>query len=53
MAVTVAGRLAPGVSAKDLALALIAQVGTGAGQGHIVEYRGEAIEQLRSSRMSL
>jgi len=54
MAVTVTGRLAPGVSAKDLALALIAQVGTGAGQGHIVEYRGEAIEELSvEARMSL
>ena len=54
MAVTVTGRLAPGVSAKDLALALIAQVGTGAGQGHVVEYRGGAIEELSiEARMSL
>src|SRR3989440_1846968 len=46
MAVNVVGALAPGVTAKDLILALIAQVGTGAGRGHIVEYRGEAIRRL-------
>jgi 3-isopropylmalate/(R)-2-methylmalate dehydratase large subunit len=46
MAVTVAGRLAEGVTAKDLVLALIAQVGTGAGRGHVVEYRGEGITAL-------
>jgi 3-isopropylmalate/(R)-2-methylmalate dehydratase large subunit len=46
MAVTVTGELGPGVTAKDLVLALIAQVGTGAGRGHIVEYRGPAIEKL-------
>jgi 3-isopropylmalate/(R)-2-methylmalate dehydratase large subunit len=46
MAVNVVGELAPGVTAKDLVLALIAQVGTGAGRGHIVEYRGEAIRSL-------
>ncbi len=46
MAVTVEGTLQPGVTAKDLVLALIAQVGTGGGQGHVVEYRGEAIRAL-------
>jgi 3-isopropylmalate/(R)-2-methylmalate dehydratase large subunit len=46
MAVNVVGGLQPGVSAKDLVLALITQVGTGGGQGHIVEYRGEAIRDL-------
>jgi 3-isopropylmalate/(R)-2-methylmalate dehydratase large subunit len=46
MAVHVEGRLQPGVSAKDLVLALIAQVGTSGGQGHVVEYRGEAIRDL-------
>jgi 3-isopropylmalate/(R)-2-methylmalate dehydratase large subunit len=46
MAVTVEGQLQPGVTAKDLVLALIAQVGTGGGQGHVVEYRGEAIRAL-------
>jgi 3-isopropylmalate/(R)-2-methylmalate dehydratase large subunit len=46
MAVNVIGHLAPGVTSKDLILALIAQVGTGAGRGHIVEYRGPAIEAM-------
>src|SRR6266545_1935968 len=46
MAVTVDGELAPGVTAKDLVLALIAKVGTGSGRGHVVEYRGAAIERL-------
>src|SRR3712207_4235134 len=46
MAVTVTGELRPGVSAKDLILALITQTGTGGGNGHIVEYRGEAIRKL-------
>ncbi len=46
MAVTVDGELRDGVTAKDLVLALIAKVGTGGGQGYIVEYRGEAIRAL-------
>jgi len=46
MAVTVNGELGPGVTAKDLVLALIAEVGTGGGRGHVVEYRGEAIRRL-------
>lgn len=46
MAVNVVGLLPPGVTAKDIVLALIAKVGTGGGQGHIVEYRGPAIEAL-------
>jgi len=46
MAVTVTGELPAGSTAKDLVLALIAQVGTGAGRGHIVEYRGPAITAL-------
>ncbi len=46
MAVDVVGLLPPGVTAKDIVLALIAKVGTGGGQGHIVEYRGSAIEAL-------
>src|SRR5262249_38365177 len=46
MAVTVEGRLPEGVSAKDLILAIIAKIGTGGGQGHVIEYRGEAIRKL-------
>lgn len=54
LAVTVKGALAPGVTSKDLALALIAQTGTGGGQGYAVEYRGEAIENMSmESRMTL
>ncbi|GAA4613176.1 3-isopropylmalate dehydratase large subunit [Actinoallomurus liliacearum] len=46
MAVTVNGELPYGVTAKDLILAIIAKIGTGGGQGHIIEYRGEAIRSL-------
>src|SRR3954453_11095512 len=54
MAVTVNGSLADGVTAKDLVLALIAQTGTGGGQGYIVEYRGPAIEELSmEARMTI
>src|SRR5688572_20787341 len=44
--VRVDGRLAPGVSAKDIILALIARIGIGGGTGHVFEYRGEAIRAL-------
>ena len=46
MAVNVNGELPVGVTAKDIVLALIAKVGTGGGQGYIVEYRGSTIEAL-------
>jgi 3-isopropylmalate/(R)-2-methylmalate dehydratase large subunit len=46
MAVTVEGALPAGVSAKDLILAIIGRIGTGGGQGHVIEYRGEAIRGL-------
>jgi len=46
MAVNVDGELPPGVSAKDIILAVIAKIGTGGGQGHVIEYRGSAIESL-------
>lgn len=46
MAVTVTGELPEGTTAKDIVLALIAQVGTGGGQGYVVEYRGDTIENL-------
>jgi 3-isopropylmalate/(R)-2-methylmalate dehydratase large subunit len=54
MAVTVNGRLPEGVTAKDLVLTLIAHTGTGGGQGYIVEYRGQAIEELSmEARMTI
>ncbi|WP_030880961.1 3-isopropylmalate dehydratase large subunit [Streptomyces sp. NRRL S-1868] len=54
MAVTVDGVLRPGVTAKDLVLALIAEIGTAGGQGHIVEYRGTAVDALSmEGRMTL
>jgi 3-isopropylmalate/(R)-2-methylmalate dehydratase large subunit len=54
MAVTVDGELPDGVTAKDLVLTLIARVGTGGGQGHVVEYRGAAIEALSmEARMTI
>src|SRR6185436_4074951 len=46
MAVTVDGQLPPGVSSKDIILAVIAEIGTGGGQGYVIEYRGSAIEAL-------
>jgi 3-isopropylmalate/(R)-2-methylmalate dehydratase large subunit len=46
MAITVNGKLPIGVTAKDLILAIIAEIGTGGGQGYILEYRGEAIRAL-------
>ncbi len=46
MAVTVEGVLPVGVTAKDVILAVIARIGTGGGQGHVIEYRGEAIRNL-------
>ncbi|MFB7909549.1 3-isopropylmalate dehydratase large subunit [Kitasatospora sp. NPDC001309] len=46
MAVTVEGDLPEGVTAKDLILAVIAKIGTGGGQGYVLEYRGSAIRSL-------
>jgi len=46
MLVRVDGRLAPGVTAKDLVLAIIGKIGTAGGTGHVIEYAGEAIEAL-------
>jgi 3-isopropylmalate/(R)-2-methylmalate dehydratase large subunit len=46
MAVSVDGRLPDGVSPKDLVLAIIGQIGTGGGMGHVIEYRGESIQAL-------
>jgi len=46
LAVNIEGRLRPGVTAKDLILAVIARLGAGGGAGYAIEYRGEAIEAL-------
>ena len=46
MAITVDGALPEGVTAKDLILAIIAKIGTGGGQGYVLEYRGSAIRAL-------
>ena len=46
MSITVEGDLGPGVSAKDIILAIIAQIGTGGGQGYVLEYRGSTIRGL-------
>jgi 3-isopropylmalate/(R)-2-methylmalate dehydratase large subunit len=46
MAITIDGTLHEGVTAKDVILAIIGKIGTGGGQGAIVEYRGEVIRNL-------
>jgi 3-isopropylmalate/(R)-2-methylmalate dehydratase large subunit len=46
MEIRVNGRLTPGVSAKDIILAIIAKIGVGGGTGYVVEYTGEAIRAL-------
>src|SRR3954447_3713673 len=52
--VRVDGRLSPGVSAKDVILALLARIGIGGGTGHVFEYRGEAIRALNmEQRMTI
>jgi 3-isopropylmalate/(R)-2-methylmalate dehydratase large subunit len=40
------GRLRPGVTSKDVVLAIIAEIGTAGGQGYVLEYRGNVIENL-------
>ena len=46
MLINVEGELQPGVSPKDLVLAIIGEIGTAGGTGHVIEYSGKAIEQL-------
>ncbi len=46
MLIRIDGRLAAGVSAKDLVLGIIAHIGTAGGTGHVIEFAGEAIEAL-------
>lgn len=52
--VTVDGELAPGVGAKDIALAIIGEIGTAGGTGYVIEYAGSAIRSLSmEGRMTL
>ncbi len=54
MAINVEGTLKPGVTSKDIILAIIAKIGTGGGQGYVLEYRGSAIRALSmESRMTV
>jgi 3-isopropylmalate/(R)-2-methylmalate dehydratase large subunit len=54
MAINVDGPLPHGVTAKDIILAVIAKIGTGGGQGHVIEYRGSTIESLSmEARMTI
>jgi 3-isopropylmalate/(R)-2-methylmalate dehydratase large subunit len=46
MAITINNKLPDGVTAKDLILTIIAKIGTGGGQGYVLEYRGEAVRSL-------
>jgi 3-isopropylmalate/(R)-2-methylmalate dehydratase large subunit len=46
MSVTVEGTPPPGVSAKDIVLAIVGRLGTGGGSGYVIEYRGDAIRAL-------
>ena len=53
-AINVSGALAPGVTAKDLVLAIIGRLGTAGATGHTIEYRGTAIRELSmEARMTL
>ena len=54
MAITIDGQLPPGATSKDIILAIIAKIGTGGGQGYVLEYRGEAIRSLSmEARMTI
>jgi len=54
MAINVDGNLRAGVTAKDIILAVIAKIGTGGGQGYVLEYRGSAIRALSmEARMTI
>ncbi|MGO2123259.1 3-isopropylmalate dehydratase large subunit [Glutamicibacter arilaitensis] len=54
MAINVEGNLKPGVTSKDIILAVIAKIGTGGGQGYVLEYRGSAIRSLSmDARMTI
>lgn len=52
--VRIEGRLSPGVAAKDVILAVIGQIGVGGGTGHVIEFRGAAVDAMSmEERMTL
>ncbi|MFI1913228.1 3-isopropylmalate dehydratase large subunit [Nocardia sp. NPDC020380] len=54
MAINIDGQLPEGVTSKDVILAVIAQIGTGGGQGYVLEYRGEAVRAMSmEARMTM
>src|SRR3954453_4776663 len=54
MAIEISGELRPGVTSKDVILAVIAQIGTGGGAGYVLEYRGEAVRNMSmEARMTM
>ncbi|MFE3225178.1 3-isopropylmalate dehydratase large subunit [Nocardia sp. NPDC059091] len=54
MAINIDGQLPAGVTSKDVILAVIAQIGTGGGQGYVLEYRGEAVRGMSmEARMTM
>ncbi|WP_017973978.1 3-isopropylmalate dehydratase large subunit [Actinopolyspora halophila] len=54
MAINVEGTLRPGVTSKDVILAVISRIGTGGGQGYVLEYRGSAVESMSmEARMTM
>ncbi|KAA8967740.1 3-isopropylmalate dehydratase large subunit [Mycobacterium sp.] len=54
MAVNIEGELPDAVTAKDVILSVIAEIGTAGGQGHVIEYRGSAVESLSmEARMTM
>ncbi|MHA6800901.1 3-isopropylmalate dehydratase large subunit [Bounagaea algeriensis] len=54
MAVNIEGTLRPGVTSKDVILAVIAKIGTGGGQGYVLEYRGTAVRNMSmEARMTM
>lgn len=54
MAINIEGELRPGVTSKDVILAVIAKIGTGGGQGYVLEYRGSAVRQMSmEARMTM
>ncbi|MCC6467955.1 MAG: 3-isopropylmalate dehydratase large subunit [Alphaproteobacteria bacterium] len=46
MRITVQGKLGPGITGKDVVLAIIGKIGTAGGTGHVIEYAGDAIKSL-------